>query len=42
MNPNVGAATVFKCVDPACRVQVDRDVNGARNICLRVMTDLLK
>ncbi len=23
-------------------VQVDRDVNGARNICLRVLTNLLK
>ena len=37
-NHNVGAAKVFVCADPACGVRIDRDVNGARNIALRVMS----
>ena len=41
-NPNVGSAKVFACADPACGVRIDRDVNGARNIALRVMTQHLR
>ena len=35
-NPCVGGSAVFKC--PACEVQLDRDVNGARNIGLLVLS----
>jgi transposase len=38
LNHNVAAAKVFRCVDPQCGVQIDRDVNGARNILLRELT----
>jgi transposase len=41
-NPNVGSAKVFACADAACGVRIDRGVNCARNIALRVMTQHLR
>ena len=39
-NPDVGRAETFRCVDArGCGARIDRDVNGARNIALRVLTD---
>jgi transposase len=40
LNKNVGASKVFRCADPSCGVSIDRDVNGARNIALTVLTTL--
>ena len=37
---NVGQSKVFRCADPSCGVTIDRDVNGARNIALTVLTTL--
>lgn len=33
---NIGGSKVYKCKN--CRVEMDRDVNGARNILLRYLT----
>ena len=35
INNNVGGAKVFKCCNPDCCIEVDRDINGARNILLK-------
>lgn len=35
INNNVGCAKVFKCCNPECCIEVDRDINGARNILLK-------
>jgi putative transposase len=37
-NPNVGGDKTYRCCNAACGVHIDRDVNGARNILLRVFT----
>src|SRR3954465_15802377 len=36
INKGLGGSKVFRC--PACRVELDRDINGARNIFLRYLT----
>ena len=38
LNHDLGGAKTFQCVDEHCGVQIDRDVNGARNILLRELT----
>ena len=38
INNHVGGAEIYRCVNPQCGVQIDRDVNGARNILLRELT----
>jgi putative transposase len=38
INDHVAAAKIFGCAEPTCGVQIDRDVNGARNILLRELT----
>lgn len=38
LNHTVGAAETFRCTNPACGIHIDRDVNGARNIGLKVLT----
>ena len=35
INNNVGGAKVFKCCNTECGIEVDRDINGARNILLK-------
>ena len=42
LNPNVGGATVYRCGWAGCGVAIDRDVNGARNIGLRYLTQQLQ
>lgn len=37
-NPNVGASKLFRCLDPECGYRMDRDIHGARNICLSTMS----
>ena len=36
---NLGGSKVFKC--PACHAVMDRDANGARNILLKWLTELV-
>ncbi|AMN84427.1 transposase ISSoc2 [Faustovirus] len=38
-NDNVGSSKVFSCVNVACKFTIDRDVNGAKNIWLRSLTN---
>ena len=38
LNHDLGGAKTFQCVDEHCGVQIDRDVNGARNMLLRELT----
>lgn len=35
LNNKLGSAKTFKCVNPECKVMIDRDHNGARNILLK-------
>ena len=37
-NAHLGGALTFRCANPACRWQTDRDVNGARNNLLCALT----
>ena len=32
LNYNLGASKVFKCENKNCQIEIDRDINGARNI----------
>lgn len=41
INDHVGGSETFRCVNPACGITIDRDVNGARNIGLLFMTKRL-
>jgi transposase len=41
VNDAVGGAEIYQCNRPDCGVHIDRDVNGARNIGLLVMSKLL-
>lgn len=36
INEKLGSSKTFKC--PACKFTIDRDINGARNILLKVLT----
>lgn len=36
IHAKLGSSKTFKC--PRCKIEMDRDVNGARNILLRFMT----
>ncbi|QKE50536.1 putative transposase [Faustovirus] len=38
-NDDVGSSKVFSCVNAACKFTIDRDVNGAKNIWLRSLTN---
>ena len=38
LNAKLGSSKRFKCPHAVCGVEMDRDVNGARNILLRFMT----
>ena len=38
INHNLGGNKVFRCKD--CRLEIDRDINGARNIYLRVLSTI--
>lgn len=38
LRPFCGGSDTFECANPSCGVKVDRDVNGARNIALKVLT----
>lgn len=35
INNDLGGSKIFKCVNPECKVKIDRDYNGARNILLK-------
>lgn len=35
LNKDLGSNKVFKCVNKKCKIEIDRDVNGARNILLK-------
>jgi putative transposase len=35
LNKELGISKLFKCVNPKCRIEIDRDINGARNILLK-------
>lgn len=41
LNKRVGGNKTYRCVNPSCGVHIDRDVNGARNIGLIVLTKAL-
>jgi len=38
-NDNVGSSKVFSCVNDNCKFIMDRDINGAKNIWLRSLTN---
>ena len=40
LHHTLGGNKVFKC--PACKIHIDRDVNGARNILLKFLTELFE
>src|SRR5579872_6452959 len=35
LNKNLGPLTEYRCLDRECRGEIDRDINGARNIMIR-------
>jgi putative transposase len=35
LNNDLGGSKTFKCVNPECKIKIDRDYNGARNILLK-------
>jgi putative transposase len=39
LNDKLGSKKRFRCPRPECRLRLDRDVNGARNILLRALRD---
>jgi len=40
LNQKLGSSKVFKCVNNMCNFTLDRDVNGARNIMIKYITEL--
>jgi hypothetical protein len=42
INNNVGSKEIFKCVNSLCKYTMDRDIQAARNIYLRYLTNLTK
>ena len=38
LHPDLKGNPVYRCVRPGCEAVLDRDVNGARNIGLLVLT----
>jgi putative transposase len=40
LNKKLGSRKVFKCIDTKCNFTLDRDVNGARNIMIKYITEL--
>jgi len=40
LNLKLGSSKVFKCVNSGCNFTLDRDVNGARNIMIKYITEL--
>jgi len=40
LNLKLGSSKVFKCVNTGCNFTLDRDVNGARNIMIKYITEL--
>lgn len=41
LNRDVGSSKIFRCGAAGCGVHIDRDVNGARNIALKVFSHRL-
>ena len=39
IHAKLGGSKIFKCPNQACRWTCDRDLNGARNILLRWLTE---
>ena len=37
INKNLGSSKTFQC--PSCGATIDRDVNGARNVLLKYITE---
>lgn len=41
-NPSVGGAKVFTCREGGCGYKLDRDVHGARNICISTLSHITR
>jgi putative transposase len=35
INNDLGGAKIYKCINNECKLKIDRDYNGARNILLK-------